>query len=46
MLFLHSQYVSQVKDWPYSSFHSLVNAQVYPEDWAGCVIDLEVEEWD
>ena len=28
-------HVSRVKDWPYSSFHRMVLAGVYPEDWAG-----------
>lgn len=37
-------HVSQVKDWPYSSFHSLVKDQVYPADWAGCAGDLEAGE--
>ena len=27
--------VAQVADWPYSTFHSLVAAGVYPADWAG-----------
>lgn len=27
--------VTQVKDWPYSTFHRLVNEGVYPLDWAG-----------
>jgi putative transposase len=25
-----------VKDWPYSTFHQLVEKGVYPVDWAGC----------
>jgi putative transposase len=29
--------VRQVKDWPYSTFHRLVQRGVYPEDWAGGV---------
>jgi putative transposase len=29
--------VSQVRDWPYSSFHRMVKSGVYPEDWAGDV---------
>ena len=37
-------YVTQVKDWPYSSFHDLVGLQVYAVDWGGCTIDLEVGE--
>ena len=28
-------HVMHVKDWPYSGFHSLVEAQIYPVDWAG-----------
>jgi putative transposase len=28
-------HVTRVKDWPYSSFHRMVRAGVYPEDWAG-----------
>jgi putative transposase len=28
-------HVSRVKDWPYSSFHRMVQAGVYPADWAG-----------
>ena len=28
-------HVERVKDWPYSSFHRLVEAGVYPGDWAG-----------
>jgi putative transposase len=27
--------VKRVADWPYSTFHSLVAADVYPLDWAG-----------
>ena len=29
-------YVSQVKEWPYSSFHRFVNGGKYPLNWAGC----------
>lgn len=28
--------VSQVADWPWSSFHRLVRQGVYPADWGGC----------
>jgi REP-associated tyrosine transposase len=28
-------HVSQVKDWPYSSFHRMVRLGICPEDWAG-----------
>ncbi|MCC8981189.1 REP-associated tyrosine transposase [Bradyrhizobium acaciae] len=27
--------VARVKDWPYSSFHRMVELGVYPDDWAG-----------
>lgn len=27
--------VKQVKDWPYSTFHKLVEQGIYPKDWAG-----------
>ena len=27
--------VTQVKDWPYSTFHRLVEQRVYPQDWGG-----------
>jgi putative transposase len=27
--------VTQVRDWPYSSFHRMVKLGLYPEDWAG-----------
>ena len=29
-------WVSRVSDWPYSTFHRLVEQGVYPLDWAGC----------
>ena len=28
-------FVSKVKDWPYSTFHKLVEQGVYNLDWAG-----------
>ena len=28
-------YVSQVADWPYSSFHRFVRRAIYPPDWGG-----------
>ncbi len=31
-------YVNQVSDWPYSTFHNLVEEDVYPDDWAGSKI--------
>ncbi len=30
------QWVSVVKEWPYSTFHAMVAKGVYPLDWAGC----------
>ena len=27
--------LTQVKDWPYSTFHKLVVQGIYPPDWAG-----------
>lgn len=30
-------YVNQVRDWPYSSFHSFVDRGIYTLDWAGSV---------
>jgi putative transposase len=37
--------VERVADWPYSSFHRLVEVGIYAEDWAGdgCV-DLDAGE--
>jgi len=32
--------VQSVADWPYSTFHRLVAAGVYPSDWAGSADDL------
>lgn len=29
--------VTQVKDWPYSTFHQLVVQGIYPENWGGCM---------
>lgn len=31
--------VARVRDWPYSSFHRYVRAQMMPEDWGGDVRD-------
>ena len=31
--------VSQVIDWPYSTFHRLVEQGVYPAGWAGAIVD-------
>lgn len=31
-------YVRQVRDWPHSSFKSMVRRGIYPEDWAGKAI--------
>lgn len=30
--------VSRVVDWPYSTFHKLVECGVYPADWAGSLV--------
>ena len=30
------QWVSAVKEWPYSTFYSMVSKGIYPQDWAGC----------
>ena len=27
--------VKQVSDWPYSTFHRLVEKGIYPDDWSG-----------
>ena len=35
--------VTRVGDWPYSSFHRMVQEGVYPEDWAGDVSGLNGE---
>jgi putative transposase len=32
--------VSKVIDWPYSTFHHLVKTGIYPNDWAGSVVDV------
>lgn len=37
--------VSQIKDWPYSSFHRYVERGIYPANWCG-EIDLDVEGGD
>jgi putative transposase len=37
-------HVEQVKDWPISTFHQLVKRQIYPEDWGGYPVKLEVGE--
>lgn len=36
--------VQRVSDWPYSSFHRLVKAEIYPSDWAGEVVELATGE--
>ncbi len=33
-------HVTQVKDWPHSSFHRMVRQGGYPEDWGGDVRDF------
>jgi putative transposase len=34
--------VLRVKDWPYSTFHSLVNDGTYPIDWGGDVASVDL----
>ena len=37
--------VKQVKDWPYSTFHKLVEQGVYHQDWGGGMeVDLTLED--
>ncbi len=36
---LKHEHVSRVADWPYSSFQRFVRLGIYPEDWAGDVMD-------
>jgi putative transposase len=35
-------WVVQVKDWPYSSFHTFVRRNIYAKDW-GCEPDIAIE---
>ena len=40
-------YVTQVKDWPYSTFHRYVAAGLLPADWCGELTDVPSEDqWD
>ncbi len=40
-------WVRSAKDWPYSSFHRLSEAGIYPPDWAGEISEpLAVGEMD
>jgi len=34
-------WVTQVRDWPYSTFHRYVRAGIYPLDWAGDSLAIE-----
>lgn len=36
--------VRNVKDWPYSSFHRMVEAGIYPLDWLGDACEMQVGE--
>ena len=36
-------HVSQVRDWPYSSFHRYVEQGILPPDWGGDDADFEGE---
>jgi putative transposase len=38
-------YVSQCRDWPYSSFHRYVRDGVLSPDWAGNIEDAELKGW-
>jgi REP-associated tyrosine transposase len=38
-------HVTRVADWPYSTFHRLVGAGVYPLDWAGSAAGGELDGW-
>ncbi|MGN4997860.1 REP-associated tyrosine transposase [Aeromonas sp. 80P] len=38
-------YVTQVGDWPYSTFHRYVASGIYPPDWCGAVDQLQ-QEWE
>jgi len=41
------QYVSQVRDWPHSSFHKYVERGILPPDWGGDIAVPDVTgEWD
>ena len=36
----------RVADWPHSTFHKLVKAEVYPPEWAGGMADaLGYDDW-
>ena len=35
--------VTRVRDWPYSSFHRMVKLGIYPEDWAGDVLNDDAD---
>jgi len=37
-------YVDRVGDWPHSTFHSLVNKEIYPKNWAASELTLSVGE--
>jgi REP-associated tyrosine transposase len=39
-------HVTQVADWPYSTFHRLVGAGVYPLNWAGSAAGGELDGLD
>lgn len=37
--------VQRVSDWPYSSFHRFVAEEIYPRNWAGEGMTLDMGEW-
>ena len=42
---LKHRLVQRVSDWPYSSFHRFVAEEIYPRDWAGEGMTLDMGEW-
>ena len=38
-------WVTQVRDWPYSTFHQFVKHGVYPPDWAGANVEKDAEKY-
>jgi putative transposase len=37
-------WVKQVQDWPFSTFHRDVMHGLYPQDWAGEIMDFNAGE--
>jgi putative transposase len=36
--------VQSVADWPHSGFHRDVRKGIYPENWAGRIVEMEAGE--